>query len=58
MRGDIIVKSSKIKPIQAKKDYYVNSTDEYPILFVIAALFPGISKFKGIGILLIKKVIE
>ena len=49
MRGDIIVKSSKIKPIQAKKDYYVNSTDEYPILFVIAALISGISKFKGIG---------
>ncbi len=48
-RGDIIVKSSKIKPIQAKKDYYVNSTDEYPILFVIAALVSGVSKFKGIG---------
>ena len=48
MRGDIIVKSSRIKTIQAKK-YYVNSTDEYPILFVIAALVSGVSKFKGIG---------
>ena len=47
--GDIIVKSREIKPIQAKKDYYVNSTDEYPILFVIAALVSGVSKFKGIG---------
>ena len=49
IRGDIIVKSSQIKPIQAKKEYYVNSTDEYPILFVIAALISGVSKFKGIG---------
>ena len=47
--GDIIIKSSKIKPIKASKDYYVNSTDEYPILFVIAGLTKGISVFKGIG---------
>ena len=32
-RGDIIVKSTKMKPINASKKYYVNSTDEYPILF-------------------------
>ena len=44
--GDIIIKSSKIKP---GKNYYVNSTDEYPILFVIAGLTKGISVFKGIG---------
>ena len=47
--GDIIIKSSKIKPIIAGKNYYVNSTDEYPILFVIAGLTKGISVFKGIG---------
>ena len=47
-RGNIIVKNSKIKPIKASKEYYVNSTDEYPILFVIAALTKGISIFKGI----------
>ena len=47
-RGDIFVKSSILKPINASKKYYVNSTDEYPILFVIAALTNGISKFKGI----------
>ena len=35
--GDILVSSSKIKPIRASKKYYVNSTDEYPILFIIAA---------------------
>ncbi len=47
-RGDIIVQYSKIKPIKASKKYYVNSTDEYPILFVIAALTNGVSVFKGI----------
>ena len=48
IRGDILVKSSKLKPIRAPKKYYVNSTDEYPILFVIASLTKGISIFKGI----------
>ncbi len=47
-RGNIVVKNSNIKPIKASKDYYVNSTDEYPILFTIAALTKGISIFKGI----------
>ena len=46
--GDIYVKSSKIKPISASREYYVKATDEYPILFVIAALINGVSKFKGI----------
>ena len=48
MRGDLIVKSCKLKPINSSKSYYVNSTDEYPILFIIAALTEGISVFKGI----------
>ena len=48
IRGDIVVKSGKIKPFKAGKEYYVNSTDEYPILFVIAALTKGTSIFKGI----------
>ncbi len=49
MRGDIFVQSSNLKPVNASKNYYVNSTDEYPILFVIAALTKGTSKFYGIG---------
>ena len=49
IKGDIVVKNSKIKPIKAAKKYYVNATDEYPMLFVIAALTKGISVFKGIG---------
>ena len=46
--GDIIVKSSKLKKINASKNFYVNSTDEYPILFIIASLTKGLSVFKGI----------
>ena len=46
--GDIIVESSKLRPIKASPIYYVSATDEYPILFVIAALTKGISIFKGI----------
>ncbi len=47
--GNILIKSSKIKPIKASKEFYVKATDEYPILFVIAALTKGMSVFKGIG---------
>ncbi len=47
--GNIVVCSSKIKPIKASKEFYVKSTDEYPILFVIAGLTQGISIFKGIS---------
>ena len=46
--GDIEVKSSKLKPIIASKKYYLNTTDEYPILFIISALISGKSSFSGI----------
>jgi len=46
--GDIDVQSSKLRAINASPNYYVSATDEYPILFVIAALTKGISVFKGI----------
>ena len=58
LRGDIEVESSKIKPISASSNYYVNSTDEYPILFVIAALTKGTSSFKGIADLKNKEATE
>ena len=48
LRGDILVKSSKLKPIHATKFYYTNMTDEYPILFVMAGLIKGVSTFRGI----------
>ena len=47
--GDIIVKSSKLKkPIIASKNFYEKTTDEFPILFCIAALTKGVSIFQGI----------
>jgi len=46
--GDIHIENSKLKPIKANSTYYVSATDEYPILFVIAALIKGTSIFKGI----------
>ena len=49
LSGDIIVKSCNVRPITASKHFYVNSTDEYPILFVRAALINGTSKFSGIS---------
>lgn len=49
LRGDVLVKSSNLSPIHASRKYYVNSTDEYPILFIIASLVKGTSTFSGIG---------
>ena len=47
--GDINVKSIKLKkPIIAPKHFYEKTTDEFPMLFCIAALTKGISIFKGI----------
>ena len=46
--GDIIVKSSNLKPLNASKKYYLSATDEFPILFVISALIKGKSSFAGI----------
>ena len=46
--GDIYVENSNLTPIKASSVYYVSATDEYPILFVIAALTNGTSVFRGI----------
>jgi 3-phosphoshikimate 1-carboxyvinyltransferase len=47
--GDIVVKSGRLKkPIIASKDFYEKTTDEFPMLFCIAALTKGISVFSGI----------
>ncbi len=48
--GDIYIKSGKLKkPINSSKYYYEKTTDEFPILFCIAALTKGTSIFRGIG---------
>ena len=46
--GDLIVKSSKLRPIFSSAKDFSTMVDEFPILFVIAALTPGISVFKGL----------
>ena len=47
--GDISIKSGKLKrPIIAPKNFYEKTTDEFPILFCIAALTKGTSIFRGI----------
>ena len=47
--GDIIVKSSILKPINCPKQIVPFLIDELPILFIMAAITKGISKFNGIG---------
>ena len=46
--GDIVVKSGRLHPINASKEYYLNTTDEYPILFIMSAFIKGKSSFSGI----------
>ncbi len=48
LKGDIIVKSCKLKPIKTPAHIYSKTTDEYLLLFLIAALTKGVSVFKGI----------
>jgi len=45
--GSVIVRSSKLKPILVSKNIG-KLIDELPVLFIIAALIKGVSKFKNI----------
>jgi 3-phosphoshikimate 1-carboxyvinyltransferase len=49
IRGDIIVKSCKLKPMNTPSNIYPRTTDEYLILFLISALTKGVSSFSGIS---------
>ncbi len=49
IRGDIVVQSSKLKPIITPANYYSKTTDEYLILFIMASLIKGVSIFKNIS---------
>ncbi len=46
--SDIHVKSSNIKPLKVDKKYFVSCQDEFPLMFAISCLLPGMSVFKGI----------
>jgi 3-phosphoshikimate 1-carboxyvinyltransferase len=48
IKGDIIVESSKLKPINTEATQYPRTADEFPMLFVMAALIKGTSIFRGI----------
>ena len=47
--GDIKIKSSILKPATCPKELVPSLIDEFCILFVIAALTKGVSKFTGIN---------
>ena len=47
--GSIITKSSSLRPINCSKELIPSLIDELPILFVIAALTKGVSKFYQIN---------
>ena len=47
--GDIIVKSSNLKPIKFPEKEITSTIDEFPILFIIAAQINGISTFTNIA---------
>jgi len=46
--ADIHIKSSKIKPLNVGKSFFVSCQDEYPLMMSLSALLPGTSIFKGI----------
>ena len=47
--GDIFVKSSFLKPINCPKELVPSLIDEFPLLFVIASVIKGVTKFSGIN---------
>tara|TARA_B100001123_G_scaffold104506_1_gene121154 strand:- start:2890 stop:4233 length:1344 start_codon:yes stop_codon:yes gene_type:complete len=47
--GNIYIESSSLKPIVCPKKLVPFSIDEFPILFIIAAVTKGVSKFSEIG---------
>ena len=47
--GTIIIKSSSLKPINCSKELVPFIIDEFCILFIVAALIKGVSRFTGIG---------
>ena len=47
--GNIIIKSSSLKSITCPKTLVPSAIDEFPLLFIVASLVKGVSKFDGIG---------
>ena len=53
--ADIYVESSKLKSLKVEEKLFVSCQDEFPIMFAMACLLPGVSVFKGIGDLVNKE---
>ena len=47
--GNIFVKSSTLKPVNCPKKLVPSSIDEFPLLFITAAIIKGVTKFSGIS---------
>jgi len=47
--GNISIKSSSLRSIKCPKNLVPYAIDEFPLLFIAAALTKGISKFNGIS---------
>ena len=46
--SDIHVKSSNVKNFKVEKKFFVSCQDEFPIMFAMSCLLPGVSIFRGI----------
>ena len=47
--GNLIIKSSSLKSIKCPEALVPSTIDEFPLLFIVASLVKGVSKFNGIG---------
>ena len=47
--GNIFIKSSVLKPINCSKKFVPSAIDEFPLLFVVASITKGVTKFSGIN---------
>lgn len=46
--GDILIKSSRLKPISCPKSLVPSAIDEFPLLFITASTIKGVTTFSGI----------
>ena len=47
--GDLVIKSSKLRSINCPKNLVPSAIDEFPLLFIVASITKGVSKFFGIN---------
>ena len=47
--GNLIIQSSSLKSIKCPKNLVPSAIDEFPLLFIVASLTKGVSRFSGIS---------